>query len=90
MLVDASVRHITYWTPIPLILAYVPGQATFYKKWLKANKTAALIDQNVAGAQIHWLGPKKTEYVILYFHGESVLQELSRRAKCAKQFYAMA
>jgi hypothetical protein len=43
-----------------------------YEKWTKQNGLPSLVEEIGEDACLLWIGPKRTEHVILYFHGNSL------------------
>jgi len=51
-------------------LQYVLGSSLHvYQTWTKQNKLPSTVDELGDDSRLLWIGPKRTERVILYFHG---------------------
>ena len=59
-------RKWTVWE-----LRYALGATTVqvYSVWARKNRVEALTDELPEGARLHWIGPRRKDRVILYFHG---------------------
>lgn len=42
-----------------------------YDAFMKAEKSAAVVEELGENARLLWIGPKRTDRVILYLHGQS-------------------
>jgi len=43
--------------------------AQAYAAWARKNHAEVLTDELPEGAKLHWVGPRREDRVILYFHG---------------------
>ena len=71
----ASIAKIRYlmgaraWTPWELKSMIGATTAQAYAAWARKNHAEALTDELPEGAKLHWVGPRREDRVILYFHG---------------------
>lgn len=68
----AAVRHILRgraWTPWELKSAAGATTAQEYAKWARKTGAEVLTDDIPEGAKLHWIGPRRMDRVLLYFHG---------------------
>jgi len=47
--------------------------AQAYAAWARKNCAQALTDELPEGTKLHWIGPRREDHVILYFHRRCVL-----------------
>lgn len=40
-----------------------------YEKWAKQSGLPVLVEEIGEGARLLWIGPKRTDKMVLYFHG---------------------
>ena len=59
------------WTPWELKSALGVMTAQAYAAWARKNRAEVLTDELPEGAKLHWIGPRREDRVILYFHGAS-------------------
>ena len=57
------------WTPWELKSAIGVTTAQAYATWARKNQVEVLTDELPEGAKLHWIGPRRKDRVILYFHG---------------------
>jgi len=57
------------WTPWELKSAMGVTTAQAYASWARKNHAEVLTDELPEGAKLHWIGPRREDRVILYFHG---------------------
>jgi len=57
------------WTPHELKSIYGMTTAQVYAKWARKSGAQVLTDELSEGARLHWIGPRREDRVILYFHG---------------------
>ena len=57
------------WTPWELKSMIGMTTAQAYAAWARKNHVEALTDELPEGAKLHWVGPRRQDRVILYFHG---------------------
>jgi len=57
------------WTPHELKSIYGMTTAQVYAKWARKSGAEVLTDELPEGARLHWIGPRREDRVILYFHG---------------------
>ena len=50
-----------------------------YRKWAKQNRLPAHVEPVGEDARLLWIGPRRTERVVLYFHGRQILAEDDHR-----------
>lgn len=43
--------------------------AQAYASWARKNHVEVLTDELPEGAKLHWIGPRREDNVMLYFHG---------------------
>ncbi|KAI9447590.1 alpha/beta-hydrolase [Lactarius indigo] len=69
----AAARYILSaraWTPWELKSALGLTTAQTYEAWARrTNGAEVLTDELPEGAKLHWVGPRRVDRVILYFHG---------------------
>jgi hypothetical protein len=68
----AAIRYIMRaraWTPWELKSAFGMTTAQAYAAWARKNHAEVLTDEIPEGAKLHWIGPRREDRVILYFHG---------------------
>ncbi|KAH9071479.1 alpha/beta-hydrolase [Lactarius deliciosus] len=69
----AAARYILsarVWTPWDLKSALGLTTAQTYEAWARrTNGAEVLTDELPEGAKLHWVGPRRVDRVILYFHG---------------------
>ncbi|KAF8651061.1 hypothetical protein AX16_004924 [Volvariella volvacea WC 439] len=70
ILVDSLFRHLTWSTNIHELqwVFKTPGLNN-YADWTKKNDLPYTVDEIGEDARLFWVGPKRTDKVILYFHG---------------------
>ncbi|KAF7321034.1 Abhydrolase-3 domain-containing protein [Mycena chlorophos] len=78
---DAAVRHVSS-LPVPELQAAFGTDLKMYAAWAKANKLPITVDELGEGsdARLLWLGPKRTEKVVLFLHGGAFLLPASKPA----------
>ncbi|KDR71892.1 hypothetical protein GALMADRAFT_74610 [Galerina marginata CBS 339.88] len=54
---------------VPQLQYMLPKSVDTYKVWAKANGLPIRVEELVDDATIMWIGPKRTDKVVLYFHG---------------------
>ena len=54
--------------------------AQAYAAWARKDCAEALTDELPEGAKLHWIGPRREDRVILYFHGTYSFFSLFRGA----------
>ena len=57
------------WTPWELKSAARTTTAQAYATWARKNGAEVLTDELPEGAKLHWIGPRRMDRVLLYFHG---------------------
>ena len=68
----AAVRYLLRartWTVSELRSMFGATTAQAYAAWARKNRAEALTDELPEGAKLHWIGPRREDRVILYFHG---------------------
>jgi hypothetical protein len=53
--------------PTRAAFGYTTGNV--YRAWAKAARVAPISDDVGEGAHLHWVGEKKTDKVLFWFHG---------------------
>jgi hypothetical protein len=61
--------RIRTWTISELRSMLGATTAQAYAVWARKNCAEALTDELPEGAKLHWIGPRREDRVILYFHG---------------------
>ncbi|KAF8169963.1 Alpha/Beta hydrolase protein [Mycena galopus ATCC 62051] len=69
---DSALRHILR-LGVPQLQVVFGTTAGTYDKWCKAAKLEKTVDQLEQDAKLLWIGPKRLERVVLYFHGGGFL-----------------
>jgi hypothetical protein len=57
------------WTVRDLRSVLGATTAQVYATWARKNCVDALTDELPEGAKLHWVGPRREDRVIVYFHG---------------------
>jgi len=57
------------WTVLEFRSVLGATTAQAYAAWARKNRAEALTDELPEGAKLHWIGPRREDRVILYFHG---------------------
>jgi hypothetical protein len=57
------------WTIWELRSVLGATTAEAYAAWARKDRAEALTDELPEGAKLHWIGPRREDRVILYFHG---------------------
>ena len=68
----ATARYIMQaraWTAWELKSVIGVTTAQAYAAWARKNHAELLTDELPEGAKLHWIGPRREDRVILYFHG---------------------
>ncbi|KAH9959259.1 alpha/beta-hydrolase [Russula dissimulans] len=68
----ATTRYIMgarAWTSQELKSLYGLTTAQVYAEWARKSGVEALTDELPEGARLHWIGPRREDRVVLYFHG---------------------
>ncbi|KAH9959257.1 Alpha/Beta hydrolase protein [Russula dissimulans] len=68
----ATTRYIMgarAWTSQELKSFYRLTTAQVYAEWARKSGVEALTDELPEGARLHWIGPRREDRVVLYFHG---------------------
>jgi hypothetical protein len=69
---NAAVRYLLRartWTLLEFRSIVGATTAQAYAAWVRKNRAEALTDELPEGAKLHWIGPRREDRVILYFHG---------------------
>jgi acetyl esterase/lipase len=69
---DSTLNHILR-LGVPQLQVVFGTTAGTYNKWCKAAKLATTVDELGQDAKLLWIGPKRLERVVLYFHGGGFL-----------------
>ena len=56
--------------------------AQAYAAWARKNHAEVLTDELPEGAKLHWVGPRREDRVILYFHGAYTFFFLQLQLRC--------
>jgi len=57
------------WTPWGLRSTTGVATAPAYAAWARKDHAEVLTDELPEGAKLHWVGPRREDRIILYFHG---------------------
>ena len=57
------------WTAWELKSAFGMTTAQACAAWARKNNAEVLTDELLEGTKLHWIGPRREDRVILYFHG---------------------
>ncbi|KAJ7057963.1 Alpha/Beta hydrolase protein [Mycena amicta] len=76
---DAALRYVASMN-IPHLQAAFGTDRQIYAAWTKANKLPSTIDELGDDARLLWIGPKRTERVVLFLHGGAFLLPASEFA----------
>ncbi|KAF8152571.1 Alpha/Beta hydrolase protein [Crassisporium funariophilum] len=69
----AAIRYINAKLNIAQI-QYISGRSLdVYTRWTKANKLLVTVEDLIDDTVLVWIGPKRTDRVVLYFHGGAFL-----------------
>lgn len=78
----AAARYILRaraWTAWELKSALGVTTTQAYAAWARKNRVEALTDELPEGAKLHWIGPRREDRVMLYFHGARPIFSASPR-----------
>ncbi|KAF5378215.1 hypothetical protein D9757_009171 [Collybiopsis confluens] len=66
---DGSFRYLTDVLPGPELQLLMGSSASVYSNWATTHHLPILIDELEDGGKLFWIGPKRTEKMLLYCHG---------------------
>jgi hypothetical protein len=84
----AAVRYVLWgraWTPWELKSAAGATTAQAYATWARKASVEVLTDELPEGAKLHWIGPRRIDRVLLYFHG--VYTRVLSLCRCTEEVY---
>ena len=76
---NTGIRFIRWLTDTfspPQLQCLVPSTVTTYKLWSKLRGMPVTVENLMDGTSLVWIGPKRTNKVILYIHGKHPLIEI--------------
>ena len=73
------------WTPWELKSMTGVTTAQAYAAWARKNHAEVLTDGLPEGAKLHWVGPRKEDRIILYFHGPYTILFLQLQLHCSER-----
>ncbi|PPQ74631.1 hypothetical protein CVT26_007440 [Gymnopilus dilepis] len=72
-LVRANGRHLVRWAneryTVPELQYLLPTSVEAYKRWAQTNNLPIILEELVDDTVIMWIGPKRTDKVVLYIPG---------------------
>ncbi|KAF5378217.1 hypothetical protein D9757_009173 [Collybiopsis confluens] len=66
---DGSFRYLTDVLPGPQVQLLMGSSVSVYSNWATTHHLPILIDELEDGGKLFWIGPKRTEKMLLYCHG---------------------
>jgi len=70
---DSTIRFFTSSLSIAQIQYTTGTDRHIYESWVKQNNLPIVAEELGEDAELFWIGPKRTDRVILYFHGASLI-----------------
>ncbi|KAF5376725.1 hypothetical protein D9615_007807 [Tricholomella constricta] len=69
VLADKTFYHVSRHANINQLKWATGGTREMYEAWMKGQKLPMVVDELGENARLLWIGPSRTDRVILYFHG---------------------
>jgi len=66
---DSALRYTVLKLSVPQFQFFLGTTSNTYKKWSKTVKLTPTVDELGHDARLLWIGPKRLERVVLFFHG---------------------
>ncbi|KAJ7222317.1 Alpha/Beta hydrolase protein [Mycena pura] len=73
IITDSAMRHVFSTLSPAQICAAAGTDLVMYEQWTKNNKQLKTIDELGDDAKLLWIGPKRLDRVVLFFHGGAFL-----------------
>jgi hypothetical protein len=67
---DRTMHYLMSSLSIPQLQYALGTTLSVYKKWVKTVKLEPVVDELGEDARLLWIGPKRTDRVLLYCHGD--------------------
>ncbi|GLB44455.1 putative alpha beta hydrolase fold protein [Lyophyllum shimeji] len=74
---DTAFRHLADSWNVSQFQYYLGPTLQVYAAWAKKEGLSVLVDEIGEGARLLWIGPRRADRVVLYFHGGGYLVPLS-------------
>ncbi|KAG5636060.1 hypothetical protein H0H81_009231 [Sphagnurus paluster] len=80
---DKAFHYLTGKFNVSQLQWALPDTANVYKAWMQSHKMPLVVDELGQNSRLLWVGERRTDRVILYFHGGAYLLSMQ---ECAVDF----